>query len=53
MLYPGKITVYVHDTIETAEVERVDLDALRQKVQEIVSMPVEKSLAEHPPEGST
>ena len=50
MLYPGKITVYVHDTIETAKVERVELDALRQKVQEIVSMPVEESLKENPPE---
>jgi 1-acyl-sn-glycerol-3-phosphate acyltransferase len=50
MLYPGKITVYVHDTIETASVERGELDALRQQVQEIVSMPVEKSLQENPPE---
>jgi 1-acyl-sn-glycerol-3-phosphate acyltransferase len=50
MLYPGKITVYLHDTIETAGVERAELDALRQRVQEIVSMPVEKSLRENPPE---
>jgi hypothetical protein len=51
MLYPGKITVYVHDTIETANVERTDLDDLRRRVQEIVSMPAEKSLQENPPEG--
>src|SRR5271170_4125226 len=38
MLYPGKITVYVHDTIETASVERSEVDALRQRVQEIVSI---------------
>jgi 1-acyl-sn-glycerol-3-phosphate acyltransferase len=50
MLYPGKITVYVHDTIETASVERSEVDALRQRVQEIVSMPVEKSLQDNPPE---
>jgi len=51
MLYPGKITVYVHDTIETANVERTELDDLRRRVQEIVSMPAEKSLQENPPEG--
>ena len=50
MLYPGKITVYVHETIETAGLDRTELDALRQRVQEIVSMPVEKSLQENPPE---
>jgi 1-acyl-sn-glycerol-3-phosphate acyltransferase len=50
MLYPGKITVYVHDTIETASVERREVDALRQRVQKIVSMPVEKSLQDNPPE---
>jgi len=50
MLYPGKITVYVHDTIETASVERSEVDALRQRVQEIVSTPVEKSLQDNPPE---
>jgi 1-acyl-sn-glycerol-3-phosphate acyltransferase len=50
MLYPGKITVYVHDTIETASVERSEVDALRQRVQEIVSIPVEKSLQDYPPE---
>jgi 1-acyl-sn-glycerol-3-phosphate acyltransferase len=50
MLYPGKITVYVHDTIETASVERGEVDALRQRVQEIVSTPVEKSLQDNPPE---
>jgi hypothetical protein len=41
----------VHDTIETANVERTDLDDLRRRVQEIVSMPAEKSLQENPPEG--
>jgi 1-acyl-sn-glycerol-3-phosphate acyltransferase len=44
MLHPGKITVYLHDTIDTAQVARSDVDALRQRVQEIVSAPVEDFL---------
>lgn len=44
MLYPGKITVYLHDTIETSTIRRGELDALRQRVQEIVAGPVEESL---------
>jgi 1-acyl-sn-glycerol-3-phosphate acyltransferase len=44
MLYPGKITVHLHDTIDTSEIKRGDLDALRQRVQDIVSAPVEESL---------
>ena len=51
MLYQGKITVYLHDTLETANVERSEWDTFRQRVQEIVSMPVEKSLQENPPRG--
>lgn len=45
MLYPGKITVYLHDTIETAQLGRTNVDALRQRVQDIVAAPVENSLA--------
>jgi 1-acyl-sn-glycerol-3-phosphate acyltransferase len=44
MLYPGKITVYLHDTISSAHVKQEDADALRQQVQEIVSRPVEESM---------
>lgn len=44
MLYPGKITVYLHDTIETAGLGRADLDELRERVREIVAAPVEESL---------
>jgi len=44
MLYPGKITVYLHDTIETANVRREEVDALCQRVQEIVAAPVEAAL---------
>lgn len=44
MLHPGKITVYMHDLIDTTKIERGEVDALRQHVQEIVSRPVEESL---------
>ena len=47
-LYPGKITVYLHDTIETAQIGRAGVDALRRRVQEIVTAPVEESLAVTP-----
>jgi 1-acyl-sn-glycerol-3-phosphate acyltransferase len=44
MLYPGKITVYLHDTIDTTTVPRGEVDALRQRVQNIVAAPVEEAL---------
>jgi len=44
MLRPAKITVYLHDTIDTSSVGRDEIDALRQRVQEIVAAPVEESL---------
>jgi 1-acyl-sn-glycerol-3-phosphate acyltransferase len=44
LLYPGKIKVYLHDTIDTSKVSRGDVDALRQRVQDIVAQPVEESL---------
>lgn len=49
ILYPGKITVYLHDTIETSAVSRGEIDALRKRVQDIVTAPVEDSLAANPP----
>src|SRR5271155_3930160 len=48
MLFPRKITVYLHATIETKDIGRSEVDDLRQRVQEIVSEPVEKSLQENP-----
>jgi 1-acyl-sn-glycerol-3-phosphate acyltransferase len=48
MLYPEKITVYLHDTIETKDIPRADVDDLRKRVQEIVAAPVEESLRENP-----
>jgi 1-acyl-sn-glycerol-3-phosphate acyltransferase len=44
MLYPGEIKVYLHDVIDTSKVGRGDVDALRQRVQDIVAQPVEESL---------
>lgn len=44
MLHPEKITVYLHDTIDSSKVDRADVDALRKRVQEIVAAPVEESL---------
>ena len=47
MLHPGKITVYLHDTIDTSRVGRGDVDALRRRVHAIVAEPVEESLKKH------
>ncbi len=44
MLHPGKIIVYVHDPIDVTPTGRDGAEALRQRVQEIVSGPVEESL---------
>jgi 1-acyl-sn-glycerol-3-phosphate acyltransferase len=44
ILHPGKITVYLHDTIDTAQVERAGVDELAERVHAIVAAPVEESL---------
>jgi 1-acyl-sn-glycerol-3-phosphate acyltransferase len=44
MLHPGKITVYLHDTISAEQVRSGDLDQLTERVQAIVAAPVEESL---------
>ena len=49
-LYPGKITVYLHDTIDTSNMGRGELDSLRQRVQDIVAAPVEESLKSYKPQ---
>jgi 1-acyl-sn-glycerol-3-phosphate acyltransferase len=48
MLHPEKVTVCIHDAIDTSQIARSEVDALRQRVQEIVSAPVEESLKENP-----
>jgi 1-acyl-sn-glycerol-3-phosphate acyltransferase len=50
MLFPRKITVYLHDTIETKGIGRSDVDDLRQRVQDIVAKPVEDDLLQNPVE---
>jgi 1-acyl-sn-glycerol-3-phosphate acyltransferase len=44
MLHPGRIIVFLHDTIETRGVNLRDVDLLRDRVQAIISGPVEASL---------
>lgn len=46
MLYPGKVTVYLHGTIDTSQVARADVAELCQRVQDIVAAPVERSLTD-------
>jgi 1-acyl-sn-glycerol-3-phosphate acyltransferase len=48
MLFPEKITVLIHDTIETSGIKKPEVEALRLRVQEIVSAPVEESLRTNP-----
>jgi 1-acyl-sn-glycerol-3-phosphate acyltransferase len=50
ILHPGKITVYLHDTIDTSAVSRAELEVLRERVQDIVAAPVEESMLENPPQ---
>jgi 1-acyl-sn-glycerol-3-phosphate acyltransferase len=44
MLRPAKITIYLHDTIETKGMKKEDVPALRDRVRAIISAPVEESL---------
>jgi 1-acyl-sn-glycerol-3-phosphate acyltransferase len=44
MLWPGKITVYLHDTIETKGLMKEDVPALRERVHTLISTPVEEAL---------
>ena len=44
MLWPAKITVYLHDIIETEGLRKEDVPALRDRVREIISAPVEEAL---------
>jgi 1-acyl-sn-glycerol-3-phosphate acyltransferase len=39
-LFPSKITVYIHDTIETKDLGKNDVEALMNRVHEVVSKPV-------------
>ena len=40
MLYPSKIVVYIHDSIETKGLRKAEIDALVQRVHDLVAAPV-------------
>jgi 1-acyl-sn-glycerol-3-phosphate acyltransferase len=42
MLWPATVTVYLHDTIETKGLKKEQVPALRQRVREIISAPLER-----------
>jgi 1-acyl-sn-glycerol-3-phosphate acyltransferase len=44
MLWPTKIIVYLHDTIETKDLGKEQVPALREHVRAIISAPVEEAL---------
>jgi 1-acyl-sn-glycerol-3-phosphate acyltransferase len=44
MLWPATITVYLHDTMETKGLTKDEVPALRDRVREIISVPVETSM---------
>jgi 1-acyl-sn-glycerol-3-phosphate acyltransferase len=44
MLWPATITVHLHDTIDTKGMTKKDVAALRERVREIISAPVDASL---------
>jgi 1-acyl-sn-glycerol-3-phosphate acyltransferase len=44
MLWPGRVAVYLHDTIETTGLSKEDVPALRDRVREIISAPAEESM---------
>jgi 1-acyl-sn-glycerol-3-phosphate acyltransferase len=44
LLRPGPITVYLHDVIETKDLRKEDFEALRDRVHEIISRPIEEAL---------
>src|SRR5260370_11234751 len=46
MLRPAKVTVYLHDAIETKGLTKEDVPALRERVREIIAAPVEEALKE-------
>jgi len=45
LLRPGRITVYLHDTIETKDLRKKDFSALRDRVHAIMSGPIDETVA--------
>jgi 1-acyl-sn-glycerol-3-phosphate acyltransferase len=52
MLRPSTIKVFLHDTIDTSEINRRDVDALRERVRAIVVAPLEQSIENYKPKGA-
>jgi 1-acyl-sn-glycerol-3-phosphate acyltransferase len=48
MLWPATIIVHLHDVIETRGMTKKDVPALRERVHQIISTPVEGSLEKSP-----
>jgi 1-acyl-sn-glycerol-3-phosphate acyltransferase len=44
MLWPAIITVYLHDTIETKGLSKEHVPALRERVRQLIAVPVEAAL---------
>jgi 1-acyl-sn-glycerol-3-phosphate acyltransferase len=44
MLWPAKITVHLHDTIDTKGLTKEDVPTLRERIRQIISAPVEEAL---------
>jgi len=45
MIYPGKITAFLHETIETKGMAKEQVEELKERVHAIVSAPVEEHFA--------
>lgn len=45
MLNPAKIVVHMHDTIETQGMSKNEVEALMQRVHQIISQPVDEAMA--------
>jgi hypothetical protein len=44
MLYPSKIVVHLHDTLETKGMTKEEIDGFMERVHHMVSKPVDESL---------
>jgi len=53
MLWPAKVTVILHDTIDTKGLTKDDVPALRDRVRAIIAAPLEGFLKEAGEEEST
>jgi len=47
LLHPSKITVYMHETVETEELGKDDVQLLMNRVHEIVSRPIDQYYGLH------